>query len=159
MKSPTCTEIASSYSLWGEYIDPGNNMTEIEFDQLLIEERVDLIHGIWPIGTEPGCVCEYIEPELKSAAAALGRKGGKSTSAAKRTAARANGAKRCTYLFIHAAQVGDGWTLLDQAGKPVQEWFSYPNRATALEAAEQLWPANSVWHGRRIGSTWRIKTN
>ncbi len=51
------------------------------------------------------------------------------------------------------------WTLTDAAGAELQEGFEYDSRANALEAAIHLWPANSVWHGRRVRNGWRIETD
>jgi hypothetical protein len=48
------------------------------------------------------------------------------------------------------------FTLTDGKGREVQEGFDYPTRKAALEAAQKLWPSNSVWHGRAVRNGWRI---
>ena len=48
MSSPTYHEIATSYSLWSEYHDPGNTMTEEEFNAMTYDERIESLtkcHG------------------------------------------------------------------------------------------------------------------
>ena len=54
MNGPTCEKIASSFHLWGEYIDPMATMTEAEFDAMTVEERVAQIHETFP----GECTCE-----------------------------------------------------------------------------------------------------
>lgn len=54
---------------------------------------------------------------------------------------------------------GDGFILADPDGKPVQEGFTYPSKWEALQACRQLWPSNSVWHGRPSGSSWSIEAD
>ena len=54
MHRPTCRQIAESFSLWGEYVDPNGNMTEAEFDALTSDEKVAQIHGMFPTD----CNCE-----------------------------------------------------------------------------------------------------
>jgi hypothetical protein len=44
---PTYAEVASSYHLWGEYVDPNGIMTEHDFDLLAFEEKIELQEDIW----------------------------------------------------------------------------------------------------------------
>jgi hypothetical protein len=53
-------------------------------------------------------------------------------------------------------QLNGEWILTDEAGTPVQEAYSYSTRKDALEAAQQLWPSNSVWQGRPVKGGWSI---
>ena len=48
MKRYTMTEIAEDFNLWGEYVDPGANMTEEEFDALTTEEKVQMQREMFP---------------------------------------------------------------------------------------------------------------
>jgi hypothetical protein len=43
MPSPTYAQIASSYSLWGEYVDPDATTSEKEFDAMSHADRVALM--------------------------------------------------------------------------------------------------------------------
>ena len=43
MASPTYAQIASSYSLWGEYVDPDATTSEEEFDAMSHADRVALM--------------------------------------------------------------------------------------------------------------------
>jgi hypothetical protein len=63
-----------------------------------------------------------------------------------------------TYMVITARQneVGE-WVLIDDNGNKAQEGFGYATKKEAMEAAEKLWPSNSVWEGKRTPSGWRIK--
>ena len=45
---PTRTEIANSYALWVEYVDPQEHGTEAEFDAMTIEEKVEFQREMWP---------------------------------------------------------------------------------------------------------------
>ena len=47
-KQHTMTEIADSYELWAEYVDPDATMTEAEFDKLTIEEKVTMQLEMFP---------------------------------------------------------------------------------------------------------------
>lgn len=61
-------------------------------------------------------------------------------------------------LTITAETNADGkWILTDNGGNTLQEGFAYETREDAMEAATQLWPANSVWHGRKDGDGWSIE--
>ena len=51
------------------------------------------------------------------------------------------------------------YTLTDAKGNEVQEGFEYATKRLALDAAEKLWPKNSVWQGRAVPNGWRIKIN
>lgn len=51
---PTCTEIAESFALWSEYVDPDATMTEAQFDAMTTAEKVALIHEMFP----NDCHCE-----------------------------------------------------------------------------------------------------
>lgn len=44
MQKYTETEKAESFFLWQEYIDPQATMTESEFDDMTVNERIALIH-------------------------------------------------------------------------------------------------------------------
>ena len=76
MTTKTYREIAESFDLWGEYVDPAATMTRAEFDALTIDERINII-------------TETFGRERSEAAAALGRM----TSESKAAAARENGKK------------------------------------------------------------------
>lgn len=59
-------------------------------------------------------------------------------------------------MVIRAEQTEDGWKLVDSTGSDAQEGFEYDSKREALKAAEQLWPANSVWRGRKVRDGWQI---
>lgn len=61
-------------------------------------------------------------------------------------------------LTIKVERTEDGWKLVDENGNDAQEGFEYDTKAEALQAATQLWPANSVWHGRKVRDGWQIET-
>ncbi len=42
------SEIATSFELWGEYVDPGGTMSEEEFNALGIDERLKLMAEAFP---------------------------------------------------------------------------------------------------------------
>lgn len=48
MKHPTRQEIAGSFNLWGEYVDPQATMTEDEFNKLTAAEKIEMQRQIWP---------------------------------------------------------------------------------------------------------------
>lgn len=60
-KQYTYKEIAADRQLWMEYVDPSATMTEEEFEQMSIEERIKLQSDIW--GKE---VSDELDKELKS---------------------------------------------------------------------------------------------
>lgn len=74
--SKTYAEIASSFALWGEHVDPAATMTREEFDAMTIETRIALI-------------AETFGAERSAAAATLGG----ITTERKAAAARENGKK------------------------------------------------------------------
>lgn len=39
----TCEEIAKSWELWQEYVDPGANQTHQEFEEMTLEERISFM--------------------------------------------------------------------------------------------------------------------
>ena len=43
MKEERYQEIAESWTLWAEYIDPGATMTASEFEAMTISDRLDII--------------------------------------------------------------------------------------------------------------------
>jgi hypothetical protein len=47
MRNPTYEQTASSYGLWGEYVDPAATMTEEEFDAMSTDEKVQIQIDIW----------------------------------------------------------------------------------------------------------------
>lgn len=54
MDTPLCTEIAASWELWQEYVDPDANMTESEFDEMSFGDALNTIHECFP----SDCNCE-----------------------------------------------------------------------------------------------------
>ena len=44
MRNPTEREIAGSWSLWQEYVDPQATMTESDFDNMSFDECLAMIH-------------------------------------------------------------------------------------------------------------------
>lgn len=40
--SPTSTEIAEDFDLWGHYVDPDATMTREQFDALTVSEKIDI---------------------------------------------------------------------------------------------------------------------
>lgn len=48
MNKHTNEEIASDFDLWGEYVDPHATMTEEQFEEMSVEEKVKIIEDIWP---------------------------------------------------------------------------------------------------------------
>jgi hypothetical protein len=45
MNSPTYAQIAGNFGLWEEYVDRSGHMTEEQFDEMTISERMDFIVG------------------------------------------------------------------------------------------------------------------
>ena len=45
IKHPTTAEIAASYELWMEYVDPGGQGTEEQFDAMTIDARIAFIEA------------------------------------------------------------------------------------------------------------------
>lgn len=43
MNKPTIEQIATSYSLWMNYVDPLGTMDACEFESMPVAERIDLI--------------------------------------------------------------------------------------------------------------------
>ena len=56
--NPTCREIATVFDLWGEYADPDATMTEAEFAALTTQQKVDMLHEMFPLD----CHCEEATP-------------------------------------------------------------------------------------------------
>lgn len=46
---PTMAEIADAFNLWCDYVDPGATMTEEEFDQLSIDEKIAMQREMFPL--------------------------------------------------------------------------------------------------------------
>jgi len=44
----TDAQIAKSFSLWQEYCDPWGCMTEIEFNEMSLEDKLESIEKYWP---------------------------------------------------------------------------------------------------------------
>lgn len=44
---PSMTEIATDRNLWAQYVDPNNNDPEA-FDQMTVDEKVELQRELWP---------------------------------------------------------------------------------------------------------------
>lgn len=63
--------------------------------------------------------------------------------------------KRDEMLTITAVERNGEWVLVSP-DRDAQEGFGYASKADAMSAAEQLWPKNSVWKGRKIGGGWGI---
>lgn len=47
MSEPTYEQVAESYDLWGEYVDPHAAMTEEQFNQMTTEKKVEVQVEIW----------------------------------------------------------------------------------------------------------------
>ena len=47
MNKPTVEQIATSYSLWIDYVDPLGAMDLCEFESMSITERIDLINTVF----------------------------------------------------------------------------------------------------------------
>ena len=45
MNAPTNNEIATSYALWVEYVDADGTMSEAEFNDITIEQKLALIEA------------------------------------------------------------------------------------------------------------------
>ena len=64
------------------------------------------------------------------------------------------------YVIISATRKLDGkWALVDERNRFVQEGYGYDKASEAMDAARELWPANSVWHGKNVPGGWRIETD
>ena len=57
MKRPSCIEIANDFQLWGEHVDPHATTTEAEFNDGSPEERLAVIHDLYP----QDCNCGWAE--------------------------------------------------------------------------------------------------
>lgn len=44
----TMAEIAEDYELWEEYVDPGATMTQQEFDELSVDEKIKIQREMFP---------------------------------------------------------------------------------------------------------------
>lgn len=53
-RRPTCAEIAANWELWQEYADPNATMTRQEFGDLYVEEKIAMLHEMFPAD----CTCE-----------------------------------------------------------------------------------------------------
>lgn len=63
-------------------------------------------------------------------------------------------------MTIYPTPNGNGkFTLTDAQGNECQEGYEYDSREAALQAAAQLWPANSIWMGHRVRGGWRIASS
>jgi hypothetical protein len=49
---PTRDEIARSYDLWEQYVDPSHTMTEAEFSALSIKQRMEIMAETFGANTE-----------------------------------------------------------------------------------------------------------
>lgn len=67
-------------------------------------------------------------------------------------------AKIYTVIIARQNEAGE-WVLIDGDGNEAQEGFGYTTKNEAMAAAEKLWPANSVWQGKRTHNGWRILTS
>jgi len=66
--------------------------------------------------------------------------------------------KKRTMLLIKAEKQASGrYALVAEDGSKPQEGFEHDTAKQAYEDARQLWPANSVWHGRRVPGGYRIE--
>jgi hypothetical protein len=95
MSKYSVRDLATDHNLWDEYIDPAAQ-GEGDFDTMTTAEKMHMIVELWPEDVrdddEDGQrLLSEIRNERIAAAVMLGRRGGKSTSAAKRTASRENG--------------------------------------------------------------------
>ncbi len=59
MEQYTYQQIANSFNLWQEYVDPSATMTEDEFDALTEDEKIQM--QVESFGIEAQCAeCDYI---------------------------------------------------------------------------------------------------
>jgi hypothetical protein len=47
------------------------------------------------------------------------------------------------------------WVFVDNGGNVLQE-YRFDSKADAQKAAKEIWPSNSVWHGREVKDGWSI---
>lgn len=47
MKKPSYADVAESFSLWCDYVDPMATMTKEEFDAMTIDQKVKMQEDIW----------------------------------------------------------------------------------------------------------------
>jgi hypothetical protein len=47
MNKPTIEQIATSYSLWMDYVDPLGTMDVCEFESMTVAERINLINEVF----------------------------------------------------------------------------------------------------------------
>jgi hypothetical protein len=59
-------------------------------------------------------------------------------------------------LLIKAVPYRGGYCLKAENGEYPQGKFVHPSRASAYLDAALMWPANSVWHGRKVQGGYRI---
>ncbi len=52
MSNATYTEIADSFALWAEYVDPSATMTEAEFDAMDVDDRMAIIETCFGAETD-----------------------------------------------------------------------------------------------------------
>ena len=47
------------------------------------------------------------------------------------------------------------WVFVDNGGNVLQE-YRFDTKSEAQNAAKQIWPTNSVWHGEEVKDGWSI---
>ena len=65
IERPTCDEIATSLELWQEYADTEGHTTEAKFEAEPIQDRLDMLHDLWP----EDCNCGWQEARIITKAA------------------------------------------------------------------------------------------
>lgn len=88
-------DLATDRELWDEYIDPGGNGGD-DFNTMTTDDKMRMIVDLWPEDVrddddEGQRILSEIRRERSSAAAVMGRIGGRTISPAKSSAARENG--------------------------------------------------------------------
>ena len=95
MKNYDVRELATDRGLWNQYIDPSNQGGN-DFETMSVKEKMEMIVDLWPgdiseNDTEALEMLAKIRDARKSAASLLGKKGGLSTSPAKKKSSPNNG--------------------------------------------------------------------
>jgi len=153
-----------------QFIKAQERIEELGFS----ESQVEFIFSDWPNWIEHldwlltatreeidswGAAANWGKPDtyIHVAAAALGSIKTAKKSASSRENGRRGGRPR-KYMLIKAVKQTNGAYILEATnGDRPMENFEHPTAKAAYDAAAQLYPAYSVWHGKRVPGGFRIE--
>jgi hypothetical protein len=88
--------------------------------------------------------------------AASSRENGKKGGRPKTSKSKNTGGGKMITMIIRAERVEGGWRMVDSDGNYPQEGKIHQTRQSVYRDCEAMYPANSTWQGRKIGSGYRI---